>query len=1365
MFVMRHASCIVGRRWASVGILLLAVPLRGHAAELVTVTVGAESVGNIHPLNVPFVKEQAARVDAIQSRLDVLKEKQVTLPRRIEQLNARVTAFAETRGAANDTELVDLRKELVRLQGLLTQARKTRAEQKPERFTSYAQVLAFDRAGVEAGALEHQVRQVENKIKKRMRMLAAREPQGAKVVEETWSTEIELAMVNRDRGNVQAMRDTIKREVAGLLQQVREPGPPGEGKPNVQVAVPPVADAAQRMERFESRNAPEEVKALGERFFGQIDLAFPGLEDVATFVRHKNYQAALDGYKRFFFRTQARVIEDEDASALREEDTDEGDADLGGEEGFAWQKMTGSPRVQPPNPKAIEAAMQGDIRAHLKIADRTMGSVGARLGPPGAINWAFAAHAPKDTPPVLRAAYEGLAHTSDTAGRLGAPLLDSYVLTGNRAHLERWVEYTDDWSMNWSRDIDAAGLVRNYNMLIGYSHNELVRRLRDAAALNPQFVEDLPATTLARVLLAANAEYLTSAIRLMRSGQYNFRIMMLTGMMPHVLELQEFHAVRWTAREATRLAETSMTHNIRRDGANATLANAGHENTDGSFLGLIHVMERHKPDWLSPWWSDEFTLNLATYTRYWIHLMKQDGRAYRISTSPLAGHYGPGGSIKVQLLRDEAETQARLWKVYRQALPYDDPTVAVRLWTAALKGEPTPEPTIRAESMAFSGYSFLRTGWNESDYFLYFHFLNRPVASGRDDHNGFMLMGDGQGHLQAPPVMVDNRIQYIGHGLPPWSGAKGTFSVPASPDAVNAMRFHTSKTFDFVEGLYAGPYVYNPSHRKAAFCDIFGSYGMDLTTQRMRSRAEKAGQPLDETPITDVRHGRQVIALQGRKVWIATDFIDTPKKHLIQQNYSIPTPVPNGGIPPDSRLALMEKDGIEAVAIERGKQVVHVRKPGVGGMDMYHFSSTPVSYAVAEPKVIKLKKQADTGTLPLNRVVTASWTSDGPSMVTTLITPFGAYDDAGTVPVFKKLQKLQGKPGINGFTGVFADGTPVSYAASHEPARLGTDDMSVKARVFLKVGAKGIVLDCSEVSIGATSMPAPSSDFEFTVTADAATPLVATPILRPIKPVTILPETTVFTGAQEVALACETLDVDIRYTVDGSEPKHDSTLYTEPFTIRETTWVKARAFRKGMSSTPWVEDGTHATVQSWAVFEKKDREPATGIGTTRPGMRFEYVEDLWPYLLSEGLTKPAKKTGVVPTVLDVSPKETKGPYAVRYEGYLDVPVDGVYTFHAPSEFIFNDSESGYDLRVFVNGREWYPTTRWHAHGTWSVSLAKGKHAFKVFFVDMRRTPHRIEMQWNFPLKDFTWQGNSPKLLLSGPGMGPRPIPADMLSSP
>ncbi len=1369
MWLVHRSARMACRGSLVIGVFFMAMPCPVQAADLVTVKVGAESVGNVHPLNVPFVKEQLARTDAIQSRLDGLKEKQKTLPRRIEQLNARVQQAAEARGAKNDPEFVALQKELARVKGLVTQARKERAEQKPESFTAHKQVVAYDRLGTEISQLESQTQQTEFQLKKRLREIASGDPQGSKLVDELWGAEIELALVNRDRGNVQTMRDTIKREVGGLLSQIHPSGPPGEGKPNVQVPMPPVADAAERLARFAKRNSPDEVAALGRRFFAQIDLAYPGLEDVAALVQRQDYQAALVAYKRFFFRKQAIAIEADEESLVAEAETDEGgaedEADAGSEEGFAWQKAGGSPRVQPPHPKAVEAAMRGDIRAQLKIADRTMGRVAARLGPPGAINWAFAAHAPPGTSPILRAAYEELAHRYDTAGRLGAALLDSYVLTSNREHLERWVEYTDDWSMNWSRDIDEAGLVRHYNMLIGYSHAEVIRRLRDAGALNPQFVEDLPATTLARLLMGVNAEYLTSSIRLMRSGQYNFRIMMLTGMLPHVLSLQEFHAVRWTAREATRLAELSMTHNIRRDGANATLANAGHENTDGSFLGLIRVMDKHKPDWLSPWWSEELTLNLATYTRYWIHLMKQDGRAYRISTSPLAGHYGPGGSIKVQLLQHEAETQARLWKVYRQALPYDDPTVATRLWTALLKGEPTPEPRIRSESMAFAGYSFLRTGWKLSDYFLYFHFLNRPVASGRDDHNGFMLIGDGQGHLQAPPVMIDNRIQYIGHGLPPWSGAKGTFSVPASPDAVNTMRFHTSDTFDFVEGLYAGPYVYHPTHRKAAFADIFGTYGMDVHTRRMRSQAEKAGKPLDETPITDVRHGRQVISLQGRKVWIATDFIDTPQKRTIDQRYSIPTPVQNAGVPPEKRLALMDKDGVEAVVVERAKQVIRVRKPGMGGMDMYHFSSTPMWYGISEPKLVKLKKQADTSSATFNRVVTASWTSDGPSTVTTVMTPFGAYFDDGPAPVFKQIQKLQGNPGITGFSGEFADGTPISYAASHKPTRLGADDFAVDACVLLRVGGKGIALDCSEVIVNGRPTTAPSSDFEFTLAADSASPLVTTPIHRPIKPVTIQPEATVFTGAQEVTLACETPGVEIRYTLDGSEPKHDSTLYTEPFTIRDTTWVKARAFRKGMTFTPWVEDGTHATVQSWAVFEKVDRQPAKSVATTRPGMRFEYVEDLWPYLLSEGLNKPAQKTGVVSTVLDVSPKETNGPYAIRYQGYLEVPEDGIYTFHAPPEFIFNDSESGYDLRVFVNDREWYPATRWHAHGTWSVSLAKGQHAFKAFFVDMRRTPHRIEMQWGFPMKAFTWQGKAPQLLISGPGIDKQPIPASMLSTP
>ena len=42
----------------------------------------------------------------------------------------------------------------------------------------------------------------------------------------------------------------------------------------------------------------------------------------------------------------------------------------------------------------------------------------------------------------------------------------------------------------------------------------------------------------------------------------------------------------------------------------------------------------------------------------------------------------------------------------------------------------------------------------------------------------------------------------------------------------------------------------------------------------------------------------------------------------------------------------------------------------------------------------------------------------------------------------------------------------------------------------------------------------------------------------------------------------------LRYTTDGTEPGPDSQLYTTPFKLKETTTVKARAYKTGYSDGP-----------------------------------------------------------------------------------------------------------------------------------------------------------------------------------------------------
>ena len=117
---------------------------------------------------------------------------------------------------------------------------------------------------------------------------------------------------------------------------------------------------------------------------------------------------------------------------------------------------------------------------------------------------------------------------------------------GPKEHLLRWADLIDDWALNWPRDVERSPLpIRDYNLLVVCRIQALRAILAAGARARPSLVADLPATTLARLLMVVNEEYLAAAIRLGRSGLYNFRIMALNSMMPVSLQMQEFHAHQW----------------------------------------------------------------------------------------------------------------------------------------------------------------------------------------------------------------------------------------------------------------------------------------------------------------------------------------------------------------------------------------------------------------------------------------------------------------------------------------------------------------------------------------------------------------------------------------------------------------------------------------------------------------------------------------------------------------------------------------------------------------------------------------------------------------------------------------------------
>ena len=87
-----------------------------------------------------------------------------------------------------------------------------------------------------------------------------------------------------------------------------------------------------------------------------------------------------------------------------------------------------------------------------------------------------------------------------------------------------------------------------------------------------------------------------------------------------------------------------------------------------------------------------------------------------------------------------------------------------------------------------------------------------------------------------------------------------------------------------------------------------------------------------------------------------------------------------------------------------------------------------------------------------------------------------------------------------------------------------------------------------------------------------------------------------FLGTPDVVLGSLTPGAEVRYTLDGSEPSCESTLYTGPFKISETTLIRAKAFKEGM--TPSCELCFTAT--------KAVNAPADHSAHTVNGVNYKY---------------------------------------------------------------------------------------------------------------------------------------------------------------
>jgi hypothetical protein len=242
------------------------------------------------------------------------------------------------------------------------------------------------------------------------------------------------------------------------------------------------------------------------------------------------------------------------------------------------------------------------------------------------------------------------------------------------------------------------------------------------------------------------------------------------------------------------------------------------------------------------------------------------------------------------------------------------------------------------------------------------------------------------------------------------------------------------------------------------------------------------------------------------------------------------------------------------------------------------------------------------------------------------------------------------------------------------------------------------------------------------VTAEAPSTLTFEAFCAPPTVRVVAPEGA-FRDAVSVALEADLPASDIYYTLDGSEPTPASDRYTGPLTLTQASRVRAIAVHEGR---PGLEAVSQDVVRfDPALFRPAIqfvRAPSAGLRLRRVDGRHSSLAALTDHFASD-MPDPQTPESLVPTVA-LPADRPKTAYGLRFEGLLNVPADGIYTFSMRSD----DASALYvhDALVVDHGDgaswEW-----WDGR----LALCAGWHPLRIEFLQIDGED-RLQLRWSGP---------------------------------
>ncbi|WP_185957565.1 family 20 glycosylhydrolase [Saccharicrinis carchari] len=186
-----------------------------------------------------------------------------------------------------------------------------------------------------------------------------------------------------------------------------------------------------------------------------------------------------------------------------------------------------------------------------------------------------------------------------------------------------------------------------------------------------------------------------------------------------------------------------------------------------------------------------------------------------------------------------------------------------------------------------------------------------------------------------------------------------------------------------------------------------------------------------------------------------------------------------------------------------------------------------------------------------------------------------------------------------------------------------------------------------------------------------------------------------FIDSAMVTLEVPLQGVEIRYTLDGSQPTKEDFLYTGPFAISKNATIKARGFR-----------GKITGEVSEAEVEKQSFREAVNVDPQNKGLQRWFVENKFKVVEEVKLPPSPKWTHVDKP--DMGEHAALSLYSMVFKGYFKAEKDGMYEFAVTSD----DGSLLYfgDKLIVDNGGNHAALKR-----SGMVALKKGWHPITLFF--------------------------------------------------